>query len=165
MSWSLFKTKCNVLTGPQHISVTQFAQTVTDAYHQCMLLHIDSMSGGGKLVNSVPKFPILYQQFLAQCNANLASTNEINIIQQIGPMIINYWSALTITGPCGTVVITSPGQWNALPLPQNLDFQIFLNTFMMTARTHIMTLVGTYTSSVIVGMTSSWSGALFQTLP
>lgn len=166
MSWSLFKTKCSVLTGPQHISVTQFAQTIADAYHQAVSLHFDTLTAGGVLVNNAPKFPLLYQQILSQCNMNLQSSSQsIDLIKQIGPFIISYWTGLIITGPTGVVTVTSPGQWNAIPVVPNQNFDIWLNAFMLAARTHIMTLTGVYVSSVVPGVTSAWSGALFQSLP
>lgn len=166
MSWSLFKTKCMVLTGQQHISVPQFAQTISDAYHQAISLHFDSMTAGGKLVNNAPKFPILYQQILAQCNANLASQSEIHLLNQIGPFIQSYWTGLTILGPTGTVVITSPGVYVGVPVVQNLDFNIMLDMMVLTFRTHLMTLTGIYTSSVVPGLVvPTWSGALLVALP
>lgn len=165
MSWSLFKTKCNVLTGQQHVSKEQFAQTIASAYHQCVSLHFDTMTGGGKIVNNAPKLPILNQQILAVCTANLASHADVDFLKQIGPAFVNYFVGIVITGPTGVVTITSPGQWNNVKVPQNLDFQIILNALIISCRTHIMTLQGQYVSSVVPGVTSIWSGALFQSLP
>lgn len=165
MSWSLFKTKCSVLTGPQHISVPQFAQTISEAYHQAVSLHFDTMTAGGRLVNNVPKLPLLNQQILAQCNANLASQNEVYILNQIGPFIQSYWTGLIITGPTGIVTIISPGTWVGIPVVQNFDFNILLNMMITCFRTHIMTLTGQYVSTVVPGVTAPWSGALLQSLP
>jgi hypothetical protein len=165
MSWSLFKTKCMVLTGQQHISVPQFAQTISDAYHQAVSLHFDTMTAGGTIINNAPKFPILNQQILAQCNANLASQSEVHILNQIGPFILSYWTGLVITGPTGVVTVLSPGTWVGVPVVQNLDFNIMLNMMVTCFRTHIMTVTGQYVSSVVPGVVSPWSGALLQALP
>jgi len=165
MSWSLFKTKCNVLTGQQHVSKEQFAQTIASAYHQCVSLHFDTMTGGGKIVNNAPKLPILNQQILAVCTANLASHADVDFLKQIGPAFVQYWIGISIVGPTGVVVITNPGQWNNVKVPQNLDFQIILNALMISCRTHIMTLTATYTSTVVPGVVSPWSGALMQSMP
>lgn len=165
MSWSLFKTKCMVLTGQQHISVPQFAQTISDAYHQAVSLHFDTMTAGGKLVNNAPKLPILNQQILTQCNANLASQSEVFLLNQIGPFIQSYWTGLVITGPTGVVTILSPGTYVGIPVVQNFDFNILLNMMITCFRTHIMTLTGQYVSSVVPGVTAPWSGALLQSLP
>jgi hypothetical protein len=154
-----------VLTGQQHISVPQFAQTISDAYHQAVSLHFDTMTAGGRIVNNAPKFPILYQQILAQCNANLASHSEVHLLNQIGPFILSYWTGLIITGPTGVVTILSPGNWVGVPVVQNMDFNIMLNTMITCFRTHIMTVTGQYVSSVVPGVTSPWSGALLQALP
>lgn len=154
-----------VLTGQQHISVPQFAQTISDAYHQAVSLHFDTLTAGGRLVNNTPKLPILNQQILTQCNANLASQNEVHILNQIGPFIQSYWTGLVITGPTGVVTILNPGTWVGVPVVQNFDFNILLNIMITCFRTHIMTLTGQYVSTVVPGVTSPWSGALLQSLP
>lgn len=165
MSWSLFKTKCAVLTGPQHISETQFAQVIADAYHSAVTLHFDSMTAGGKLINNAPKLPILQQQIQVWCTANLTASGEVDFLKQIGPAFVQYWIGLSILGPTGSVQVLNPGTWNNIKVVQNFDFQIILNALILSCRTHIMTVQGIYTSSVVPGVTSPWSGALFQSLP
>lgn len=165
MSWSLFQTKCSVLTGQQHVSREQFSQTISDAYHQTMMLHFDTMTAGGKLTNSQPKVLPLYNGLLSICNANLMSQTDVHWIQQIGPLFQTYWVGNVIVGPTGVVTVTSPGTWIGPKIVQNYDFTILLQTLIATARAHIMTLVGTYVSSVVPGVTSPWSGAMLQTLP
>ena len=161
----MFKTKCNVLTGQQHVSKEQFAQTIASAYHQCVSLHFDTMSGGGKLTNNAPKLPILNQQILAVCTANLASHADVDFLKQIGPAFISYWTGgLTMAGPCGTSTVLNPGQWNNVKVPPNLDFQIILNALMISCRTHIMTLTGTYISNTLP-ISTPWSGGLLTSLP
>ena len=165
MSWSLFKSRCNVLTGNPHVTVELFAQTIASAYSDCMSMHFDSMTAGGVLVNNVPKMPALQQQIMSICNANLQSGADVDFLAQIGPAFVNYWVALSIVGPTGNVIVTSPGTWSNLKVPPNQNFQIILNNLMIACRTHIMTVVGTYTSTVVPGVVSPWSGALFQSLP
>lgn len=165
MSWSLFKTQCNVLTGNPHVTVELFAQTISSAYNTCMSVHFDSLTAGGILTNNAPKLPLLNQQILSICKANLASGQDVDFLAQIGPAFISYWTGLNILGPTGTVIITSPGTWTNLKVPPNQNFQIILNNLEIACRTHLMTLVGTYTSSVVPGVVSPWSGALFTSLP
>ena len=165
MSWSLFKTKCAVLTGQQHVSREQFSQTIASAYHQTISLHFDSMTAGGHIINNAPKMMPLYQGILSICNANMASSSEVNFLQQLGPFFQTYWVGLSILGPTGTVIVTSTGVWNGIYVKQNMDFQILMTMMITTMRAHIMTLVGTYTSSVVAGVTAPWSGALLQSLP
>lgn len=165
MSWSLFKTKCNVLTGQQHVSKEQFAQTIASAYHQCVTLHFDTMTAGGKIVNNAPKLPILNQQILAVCTANLASHADVDFLKQIGPAFVSYWIGIVISGPTGVVTVLNPGQWNNIKVPPNTNFQIILNALMLACRTHLMTLQGQYVSTVAPGIVSMWSGALLQSLP
>ena len=165
MSWSVFKAKCNVLTGNPHVTKELFAQTLSDAYHTCVSLHFDSLTAGGVLTNNAPKLPILNQQILSICTANLASHQDVDFLKQIGPAIVTYWTSLIITGPTGVVTIINPGTWQNVKVVPNTNFQVILNAFMIAARTHIISLTGTYVSSVVPGVTSPWSGALFQSLP
>lgn len=165
MSWSLFRTKCMVLTGPQHTSVPQFAQTIADAYHQAVTLHFETMTGGGKIVNNAPKFPLLYQGILGVCQANLQSHAPVQFIQQIGVHVVSYWTGILITGSTGFVNVISPGVWVGVPLVQNNDFNIMLNALIMSFRTHIMTLTGTYTSTILPTVITPWSGATLIALP
>ena len=165
MSWTLFKTKCNVLTGPQHISKELFSQTISNAYHQCISLHFDSMTAGGKVINNAPKLPALYQGILSMCTANLASHQDVDFLKQIGPFFIQYWTGIIIIGPTGTVTVLNPGTWNNVKVVPNFDFQIIMNALIVACRTHIMTLSGQYVSSVVPGVTAPWSGALLQSIP
>lgn len=165
MSWSLFKTKCNVLTGPQHISKELFAQTIADAYHQAVTLHFDSMTAGGKIINNAPKLPALYQGILSMCSANLASHQDVDFLKQIGPFFVQYFVGIQIIGPTGSVIVTSPGQWQNVKVVQNTNFEIILNALMMSCRTHIMTVQGIYTSSILPSVVTPWSGTFLQSLP
>lgn len=165
MSWSLFKTKCNVLTGNQHVSKELFAKTISEAYHECVSLHFDSITAGGKLVNNAPKLLPLYNGILSICDANLKSHQDVDFLKQIGPYFVQYWSGLIIIGPTGTSSVLSPGSWTNIKVKQNFDFQIILNALIVACRTHIMTLQGQYVSSVVPGVTSPWSGAMLQSLP
>lgn len=165
MSWSLFKTKCNVLTGNQHVSKELFSQTIADAYHACVSLHFDTLSAAGTLVNNAPKAPILYQQILSVCTANSMSHQDVDFLKQIGPAFVSYWVGLIFVGPTGTSTVLNPGTWNNVKVVQNFDFQIIMNALIASCRTHIMTLQGQYVSTVVPGVTSPWSGALLQSLP
>lgn len=165
MSWSVFKAKCNVLTGNQHVSKELFAQTISDAYHTCVSMHFETLTAGGVLVNNAPKLPVLYQQIESICTANLASHEDVDFLKQIGPFFISYWTGLAIAGPTGTVAVTSPGTWQNIKVVQNFDFQIILNALMISCRTHLTTLSGIYTSTVLPGVVSPWAGSLLVALP
>lgn len=166
MSWSLFQSKCMVLTGPTHISVPQFAQTIADAYHQAVSLNFESLTGGGRIINNAPKYPVLYQGILSVCQANTQTHQGVQLLQQIGPHIISYWTGIFIQGPLGFVNVLSPGAWVGLPIPPNTNFNVLLQMMITCFRTHIMTLTGTYTSTVIAPPpVTPWSGALLISLP
>lgn len=165
MSWSLFKTQCNVLTGNPHVTTQLFASTIANAYHSCMSLHFDSMTGGGVLTNNAPKLPILEQSILQFCELNRQTTADVDLLQQIGPSFILYHTGLLWVGPTGTNLTVSPGQWSNVKTPPNTNFQIILTNLEMACRTHLMTITGTYTSSIIPGVTAPSSGAAFLCLP
>lgn len=165
MSWSLFHTKCMALTGMTHVSRVQYSQIMSSAYHESVVRHFDTLTAGGRVINTSPKLPLLNQGFLATCEMNLQQHQGVNWLQQIGKYIISYWTGAIIVGPTGTVTVTSPGSWLGPPVVQNLDFNIILYTFEAAARIHIMSLTGIYVSSVVPGVTSPWSGALLQTIP
>lgn len=165
MSWTLFKTRCNVLTGSPHVTTQLFANTLATAYHECMTLHFDSITAGGKLINNAPKLPLLQQSILTFAETNRQAAVDVDFLKQLGPSFITYWTGLIIVGPTGTVTVLNPGQFNNLKVPPNTDFQIILNNLIMACRTHIMTVTGQYVSSVVPGVTSPWAGALFQSMP
>lgn len=165
MSWSLFKTQCNVLTGNPHVTTQLFANTIANAYHTCMSLHFDSMTGAGVLTNNAPKLPLLTQTILQYCELNRQSTADVDLLQQIGPAFISYHLGGLIVGPTGTVVVSSGGTWSNIKTPPNTNFQIILNNLQIACMVHLTTLVGTYTSTIIPGVVSPWSGALFVAMP
>jgi hypothetical protein len=153
-----------VLTGTPHVSTTQFAWTIADAYHQAVTLHFESMTGGGKIINNIPKLPILYQGILGVCTANQQTHAPVQFLQQLTPHIISYWTSIVITGPLGIVNVISPGVFVGIPVIQNNNFEIIINAMIMAFRSHIMTLTGVYVSSV-VPVSTPWSGALLISLP
>lgn len=130
-----------------------------------MNLHFDSMTAMGVLTNNAPKLPILTQQILTIAESNRQTTADIDFLQQIGPAFVAYHAGGIIIGPTGTTTITSPGNWSNLKVPPNTNFQVILSNLEMACRTHLMTLVGVYVSSVVPSVTSPWSGALFQSMP
>lgn len=165
MSWSLFKIRCNVLTGNPHVTTQLFANTIASAYHECMTLHFDSLTAGGKLVNNAPKLPLLQQSILTFAETNRQNTADVDFLKQIGPAFVTYWTGLIIVGPTGTSTVINPGQWNNLKVPPNDNFQIIMSNLIAACRAHIMTITGQYVSTVVPGVTSPWSGALFQSMP
>ena len=165
MSWSLFHTEMMALTGMQHVSRVQYAQKFSTAYHNSVLRHFDTLTAGGVVISTAPLVPVLFQGFLATCEQNLHQHKNVNWCQQVGKYVQQYWVGAVITGPTGVVTVTGTGSWNAPPVIQNTDFNIILWTFELAARIHLMTLTGTYVSTVVPGVTSPWSGAMLQTIP
>lgn len=156
------------LTGMQHVSRVQYSQKMSQAYHNCVLRHFETLTSGGTVVNTSANIPILFQGFLQVCEQNLQQHNNVNWVQQIGQFVIQYWTGALITGPTGFVNVTSPGTWTGVPVVQNFDFNIILYAFEAAARVHMASLTGIYTSTVVIippPLTTPWSGALLQTTP
>lgn len=167
MSWSLFKVKMLALTGQPHVSTVQFAQTIATGYHQAVTLHFETMSGGGKIINNAPNVIPLYNGILSVCQANMNTHAPVQLLTQITPYITAYWSTgITIIGPLATINVISPGVYTGLPIVQNNNFSILVDTMIMCFRSHIATLVGicTYTT-VIPPIVVPWSGATLISLP
>jgi len=168
MSWQLFQSSMGVLTGLQHVSREQFSDILSKSYHECILRHFDALTAGGVVMGAEAKLKPFRNGILNICEANLGTHDDINFLEQITPLIYTYWAGLTIIGPTGLVVITGTGNYIAPKCPQNLNFNIILNNFMLPAfRCHIATLIGIYTSTVIltpVPLVLPWSGGFLQTI-
>jgi hypothetical protein len=130
-----------------------------------MSLHFDSMTGGGVLTNNAPKLPVLEQSILQFCELNRQTTADVDLLQQLGPSFILYHTGLLWVGPTGTNLVINPGQWSNVKTPPNTNFQIILTNLEMACRTHLMTITGLYTSTILPGVTSPSSGAAYLCLP
>lgn len=149
-----------------HVSKEQYAQKMSQAYHNSIARHFDTITGMGKPIGLEAKLPALYQGFLAICTANLAQHNQVNWVKQVGKFIKLYWVGAFIQGPTGFVNVLNVGQWVSVPVPANTDFNLILYAFESAARIHLMTMTGTYTSTVTTPpIVTPWSGAFLQTIP
>lgn len=164
MSWSIFRTECQALTGMKHVSRVQYSRILSSAYHNSVMRHFDIVTGNGKAVTQLAKQPILFGGFLATCEANLLQHNDVNWLAQIGKYIKLYWTGCVITGPGGVVTVTSPGTWVAPKVVQNLNFDIMIQSFAAASKIHILSLQGMYVSSMM-GITSPWFGGSLRTIP
>lgn len=167
MSWKLYQASMGVLTGIQHVSHTQFADVMSKSYHECVLRHFDALTAGGVVVGADAKLQPLKEGILSVCEANLGTHDDVNMLEQITPYIYEYWAGLAIIGPTGVVAITGTGNYIAPKCPQNFNFNIILNNYMLPSfRCHIATLVGVYTSTVILTplLVLPWSGGFLQTI-
>jgi len=91
MSWKIFHTECMALTGMPHISTLQFAQRMAMAYHNCVLRHFESMTGGGVVISTTPFVPMLVAGFIYISAQNATQHSQVNWLSQIGKYIKNYW--------------------------------------------------------------------------
>jgi len=166
MSWITFHTECMAITQEEHVSREKYADVVSKAYHNCVLRHFESLTAGGTVINTAPKLPMLYNGLLAVGNQNINQHSGVDWIQQVGVHIMQYWAGALITGPTGFVNVTTMGTWATVPIVQNYDFKIILHALATACRIHMLTLIGIYTSTVIVPpVVAPWSGALLITTP
>lgn len=164
MSFSLFKSQISALTGRQHVSRIQFAETIAKAYNGLVTRAFETVTGGGKVVAPITGLPGLIAGIYSITEQNLHQHNEVNFFSQIAPYFKMYWVGKQIIGPTGFVVINNTGQYKGPMIKQHFNFEIWVNIFVACCATHIMTLSGTYTTYAW-GVTTPWSGALLVSLP
>lgn len=164
MSYSLFRSEINALTGMQHVSRIQYAQIISSAYNGLVMRSFESLTGGGQYIGASAKLPGLFQGIHSITESNLNQHKTVNFFSQIAPHIYTYWAGAVIPGPLGLVTLTSTGNFKGPIIKQNFNFQIWINTFIGVVAVHIMSLVGTYLNYV-TGVTTPWSGALLITTP
>ena len=158
MSWSLFKQNIlNVENHPENIhSVDQVAQLYATEYDA-------AIKRGGDTVNHIPimvgNTSALYQFFLMAFKNGLNSQSTYNLVKEMGPGVILYWTAapmmLTptpITPAIGAVanissvaaICNNPGQWSEVqPPPDPSDnTSLMVDQFVAYAKVHLTTISG-----------------------
>lgn len=156
MSWTNFKNRIllNMQTNAFGKDIDGFAKEFTSAYD------IAIKSG----------FDIIHNVSVVKGNTDLMETTLIGLMKQtqlsknksllevIGPAIISYWidvefskippvipaigAIKNLVGIDGYVIST--GQWTPLPVLPNNDSNIFLDSFINSAKLHLSTLSGIY---------------------
>lgn len=164
MSWALFRSEINALTGMQHVSRIQFAQVIGKAYNGLVGRTTEQLTAGGRVIAYQAGLPSLIRGIYSTTEMNLGQHKMVNFFTQISPYIYSYWAGKTIIGPTGIVSIQNVGRFKGPIIKQNLTFQIWINIFIAVCRVHLLTLSGTYTNNV-TGLTTPWSGALLLTTP
>lgn len=157
--WSVFKAEMQALSGDPHITEIKFARVLAKAYHSQILAHIDTISGGGSVLTTDDKKTQFQSDILKLLSKNKKNPNrEINLIEQIGPAVLDYWTGLGCLGPAGKSSITSTGTWVATALPKNLNFQILVKGLATAFQAHLLTLQGVHIVFTPPA-TVPWSGA------
>lgn len=164
MSWALFRSEINALTGMQHVSRIQYAQVIGKAYDGLVGRLTEQLTAGGKVIAHQVSRPGLIQGIYNTTEANLHQHKMPNFFSQISPYIYIYWQNKVIIGPTGIVNISNTGRFKGPIIKQNLTFQIWITTFIAVCRVHLLTLKGTYTNN-ITGITTPWSGGLLLSTP
>ncbi len=166
MSYKLFKAECMSTLFPPHTNKFIQAITMSRAYNNLILNHVESLSGGGRFVAGGIKIPLLIagMQLVFEAQRRAGAYAPINIFSLISPVIKLYWLGQVCVGPTGTVVVTNTGVFKGPKIPNNKSRDGFMKIFQGVVRTHILTLSGTYTN-FYTGLTTPWSGAVLQSLP
>ena len=179
MSWSNFKLA--LLPAMQSYaygnSMSAFANSFTLAYDS-------AIRAGGETISRVPiatanvsGMQTLLESLLTQTQRS----NGPNLLQIIGPAIVTYWTGATllplppILPPPGAIksvsttqaIVINPGQWSPIDVLPNNNSNLFLDTFITSARIHLSTISGTYfvtaaypspTGAIIAPGVVPWSG-------
>lgn len=160
MSWSLFKQNIlNVENHPENIkSVNQVAHLYATEYDA-------AIKRGGDTVNHIPimvgNIAALESMMLLALTSGLNSQGTYNLVHQMGPGILLYWTAapmktvpIPITPAIGAVVNTvciggicsNPGQWSEIqppPQPSNAT-TLMVDQFIAYAKVHLTTISGMF---------------------
>lgn len=166
MSYKLFKAECMLSLRPAHSNKYIQAITISRAYNNLVLNHIETMSGGGKFVTGGLRIPLLIagMQLVFEAQRRAGSYKKINIFKLIAPVIKLYWVGQVCVGPTGTVIVSNTGVFKGPHIRNNKSIDGFMKIFMGVIRTHLITISGTYTN-FYTGLTTPWSGALLKSLP
>lgn len=164
MSFQLFKTELSLKLQKQHTDTTLFARTIATSYNSLISRHFEILSGGGQFIAINAGLPALIGGLTANFLANLNQHKDVNIFNQMGPLIKAYWTGQVCVGAAGMVTITNPGTFKGPVIPQNNNLQIFISTLLGVVSAHLMTLQGIYTN-FYTGATSQWSGLFLKTIP
>jgi hypothetical protein len=162
MSWQSFKDelKSYLDTPSSAKDIPQFAKVFTNAYD-------NTIKQGGDLINkiSIQKGnKDLLEVFTTQALiTGLTDTSgNFNLLNELGKGVIMYWTGATlnnypippIPAPGSTTnvgitqnIVVNPGQWpNTPPLLPNTNSEIFLNSFVLSASTHLFQISGIITT-------------------
>lgn len=164
MSYQLFKSELKLKLFKQHDDDRKVARVLAAAYDKLVLRHFDIITGGGKVIGSSAKVPILRSGIEAILRKNKLSDRRVNFFNDIAPYIKAYWSGLTIVGSLGTVIISNTGVFKGPPVVENNNIDIWLSILQGVVAVHMVTMTGTYTN-YYTGVTIPWSSASLKTTP
>lgn len=165
MSYKLFKAECMSSLSPKHNNLFKPAITISRAYNNLVLNHLEPMTGGGKFLTGGFRIPLLIAGLQLVFEAQRRNGwVPVNMFTLMSPIFKLYWQGNVAAGPTGVVIITNPGIFKGPKVPPNTSVDGFMKIFMGVLRVHIKTLSGTYTN-FYTGVTTPWSGAMLRSLP
>ena len=159
MAWSAFKSTLlsSMQTNAFGNDISGFARVFTTSYDFAVKSGFDTLNkvplakGNNELMQSTLELLLVQTQ--------LSST--LTLLDVVGPAIIGYWTGAqlslfpppiipaigsiqnitTISAP-----ILSPGVWTPLPTLPNNDSSIFLDLFISSAKIHLTTVSGLFST-------------------
>lgn len=165
MSYQTFKAEVLAGLTKPHTDKMKPARILATAYHNLILRHIESLTGGGVFLLGTAKLPGLIAGFHAAFTQNLASANKrVNIFQQLAPYIYTYWAGNTALGALGVAIVSGTGSFSGPIIPESNSPTLWLDVFIGVIAIHLKTITGTYTNYVS-GATTPWSGVTLLTFP
>lgn len=164
MSYSLFRMELLSKLKKQHDSRTKFASTLAKAYDKFANRHFEVLSGGGRLIATQARVPILQAGIQLIMEKNLLSRSRVNLINDLEPYIKAYWSGMLIIGGAGQVIITNAGFLKGPPIIENNNLEIMIAILIGCLSIHMLTMTGTYVN-YYTGVTTPWSSVLLRTIP
>lgn len=156
MSWTIFKNRMlpSMQSNRFGNDIDGFSKEFTSAYDF-------AIKSGSDVVYSVPVIKgntELMQITLSSLLSQTRLSTQKTLLDVIGPAVISYWVGVefskipplipaigtiqNISGVSGLVIST--GKWTSLTALPNNDSNIFLNTFVNSAKLHLSTISGIF---------------------
>jgi len=165
MSFPLMRQEILSQLVPPHTDPSKQARVIAQAYTNCVLRHFEKMSGGGTAVQAPARTPALLAGLQQIFNTNRQTGfNKLNFWQQLNPLIIQYWTGQIFVGPIGIVAVTFPGILQGPPIPENLDYNLWLNMLSSVLAAHFQSLTGIFTN-FFPGISFPWLGVFLSPCP
>lgn len=142
----------------KHIVKNKFTSVLAEEFDKNIRQrHIEVLSAGGKVKGNRLGILKAGLNALGLAYYGGAFGREI-LLSKASTYFTMYWVGRTISGPAGTVIITSPGIFKANYIPPNDDPLYIINELARASFFQKMSLVGLFISKA--GLILPWSGAL-----
>lgn len=155
MSIQKFKSNLIKKLGKGTTSKVAFAQAISSEYLKLVISFKDSKSGLFRIVTPVEAL-LLFTKILKVCKDNSTSTKEVDMLKQLGPIILGFWKGAKFISPIGFTEITDEGLWRDKLVKKNNNVTIFITELSINVEMHLKSMKGKFTD-IIKNKTEDWT--------